>query len=915
MLRVPHDRLVRIKYCLFSLVLCALLFYTDIHGTPIGQVILQIGLKFASASIRTFATHHRILVFFTSVSLFLSAVAEPLDTFSIFTRLTRRVHDSGFRSLALRFDLSLQSDYRPPAGHTHGGAAKERFDVIHNIRARLQHRYHMVDPSLAKRDSIYDTSGYRHVYSVKDLSQSLPLRTFHKARSTLRKHKVITLIDQDYYFNDLQQFSGTPLVIYTMRCDSLAGRGINSTYYFSEVDNVVERIEGGAVYNQRLFDYSSDQLVMRGNWFGGLLSNFTVYDVHSKAVGTNKMVVFLCPASTHYVPLWLYTLLMRVLVGQWLRVPLLDKLRSVQSHGQFLVGKFYRQTGLWYSIKRRADMSPDSAVDLPESVFMGLSYLSKNLTRSWSAGEVERYTSEWGHPIRGPALPTVCEFFSTPFVPSNSVNVFIPPDTSLGDRVTDVGKLKGRLAAPAIVTNPAVVLSHNDAADRSYVNERMLPNRNSKKFSPQQIVWAGEYVKQMSRQTDFLVPLTLEEVLALQDKPLQRARNKKELGHLPKENPGTKTNLKSEATLKEGPGRGVNTCETSHTWITARYAYAAKRVTSRLHHYVVGLPPLEIAKRVRELARNAHALGCVVFETDFSKLDETISEDMRVHIFNPLMYRMFKKEYHAELKTALDNDWGCRGRCGKIKIPDMGPKNESGSGFTTAINTAVAPFPLYCYYRGQGLSIVDAFKRMGVAFGDDGLSIGCDAQSSDEGSAALVAEASSIGLNLKVLVHKPNEPLFFLGRSYPSPMTSLVSLALPSTSLSKLPVTLNELPQSLVDRFRGYFVTEKHVPIVREYIEAVARVKGFALTFSKKDLEKLRDSDKDTYYRVSAGPYPYEAHDDTVIMDRVCTDLRLTQREVEERCDALRSIKNVEDFDKILINNTRISKYKIQRSA
>lgn len=849
-----------------------------------------------------------LVSFIITLLVIIIIINEPENTFTLIVRLTRHLHDTSFRSLAINFKLCDTVDYAPPEGHTHGTAAYERFRAVHSIRTALKD-FTQYDPSLARRDTAYaGVGGHRFPHSVKDLSAQLPLRCIRTGKI------VVTLIDQDYYFSDLCQFGGKPIVLYTMCVNALSGVGNDSQWYFDSPECVVETVKGGASYRQRLFDYGSDQLVIP-YWKYGLIPCFTVYEVHTKRVGTsNKMVVFLCPASTHYQPIWLFSLMTRIFMGHWMKFPTLGKMNSVKQHGNFLVGKFSATDGAYYSIKRCGDISFNSCVNLPEGVFLGLQYLSKNLTKSWSAGEVERYSTEWGHPIRGTDLPTVCEFFSTPYVPGNSVNVFIPPNTSLGDLMTDVGRLKGRLAAPSIVENPATVLSTNDAAHRSYVEERMIPNKNTAKFDEQLIAYAEEYVRQLVRQPHKCVPITLEELLTKQNNPRQRARNNAELGHLAKDQPRVKTFMKSEAGLKDGPARGVNSCATSHTWLTGRFSYGLKPMLSSIHHYVVGLPPMEIAKRVQGLARNARAAGRCVNETDFSKLDETISDDIRTYIFEPFMYRAFVKEVHEELKKALEDDKHSSGNVGSIHIPDMGPKNISGSGFTTVINTVTSPFPLFVFYRTQGFSIIDSFKFLGVAFGDDGLSLGVPYAQAAEGAKVLTEIATKMGLKLKVITHDEKSPLFFLGRSYPTPSTSLVSMGLPSKVLPKLPVTLSELPQNIIDRFRGYYVTERHVPLVKEYIEAVARVLNFPLEITPEAREKLFVTDKDLYHRVRHGPFPYSESDEEALLNNVCLDTNLTRLEVQQRCAALVQAKTLADFDLIKINNIRINSQKYQRS-
>jgi len=313
---------------------------------------------------------------------------------------------------------------------------------------------------------------------------------------------------------------------------------------------------------------------------------------------------------------------------------------------------------------------------------------------------------------------------------------------------------------------------------------------------------------------------------------------------------------------------------------------------------MVGKSPLEIADCVRALTEFCVKHKLKVGETDYSKLDETISSDIRSEIFEPTVKRAFAREHHEYVERVLRDDTELDGNVGEIKIK-TGSKNNSGSGLTTDVNTVTSPFVVYVAHRIRGFNPRDAFARCGIAFGDDGLSPGGPGGTGfDE---LCVSVAASIGLKLKYLEHEPGDPLFFLGRLYLSPLTSSVSMALPSKVLRKLPICIGKASEHRAHRLLGFYVTEKHVPVVSDYIEAAARAYKVDLSIMPPDMEALRTKDRDLFHKLKHGPYPYEDADVPLLLDAVCKDLSLSQAEVEELRTKLRAVQTVKDLEGIKI--------------
>jgi len=833
------------------------------------------------------------------------------DVFTLLVWVTRHRHTtatssmSGLRKHAFSF-VFKEFEYVPPSSHTHPEASKRRNDTVESIRSHIAAGgWEMFDPSPANshRDTKYKVRGPRHAYSMQDLGA--PLNWSDRVRA----NEYVTLIDQDIHLKDLSDYAPQPICIYTMRVDGLSGKGNSSTWYFRSASTVVETVDGGATYVQELFDYGHDQTVIRHNTW---LPAFTVYDIHRHVEeGGHKMVVFLTPRSSHYMPVTMFLAAARLLNGFSFPLNELRKLRNVTDSGNFIVGWFIANGEPFVCVKRKTDVGSLSSVRMPEKVYNALRHLSKISTKSWNAGEAQRYTEEWKYPIKGADLILLVEYFEIPVVPSDSPNLLILPTRP--EECYDVPEPKAELIAPSLVSRSGVVVAENAAAERSYHEERMLPNRNDVEPPGEYTRLRNEFLGQLIRQPGLAIRPSLETVLEEQTSAPQRARNKRESQHLPRANPVVRVNLKREVVLKEGPARGITTVETAHTWATGALDRGAKVIFKRSKSWAVGKNPDGIAKMVRALADDLHKDGSLKYliETDFSKMDETISRWLRVNVFEAAMIRAYHADFQAELKTVLENDKERKCFIGKIRC-NTAFKNNSGSGFTTTINTLINMFFKFCVFRKLGFTIIESYSKIGPCYGDDGLnegevipptvhdievdpSVGCKKMTD---MISLVA--GDLGLKVKAIVHLPTAGFHFLGRVYPKPRTSPCSAALPSRSLGKICVATGSAELARANRLKGYYVTEKHVPLVGDYIRAVARVYRVDLD----DTASItREQDRDLWYKVKAGPIPYVVGDEDMLRDLVCSDLKLTLLELEGCIKALREAKTIEDISQVKIQN------------
>nr|APG76507.1 hypothetical protein 1 [Hubei noda-like virus 19] len=843
-----------------------------------------------------------------------------------FARLTRRLYKHGARDLftfiigvirTVRYDKGgsrstardCARDYKPArpvinrsTGHSHPEAAGYRHAEVTNIRDHLSRygypRSKQYDPSVggSKRDE--GVNGHRHVLGTNDLAG--PLRYSVEIPSDV----FVTLIDQDYYFESLNQFAGRPIVIYTMLVDGVSGFGHDSDWYFESPQVVCERVTGGKTYRQCVFDYGKDQVAIRHDTF---VPRVTIYDVHAVPDALRKkQIVFLTPAVT---------LLGKIETIQWLALSLngiplgieeLTKLGNVVQHGNFIAGKFVTPRGVEVCIKRVSDVSGSSSVSIGESQYNALKFVGKDGggDKTWNTSACQRYINNL---IEGKMaydkIVMLAEYFDAPIADPFGPNIVILPSQP---GVIEDTRHKGEKAMEPIVDQPGGVIAGNDAAVDNYVEERMLPNVNTTVPPGKYASYASEFVRQVVRNPGRAAVASLESVIEEQNGPLQKARAKKEKHHVPETNPIVRGSLKSEVVAAPAPARCISTVATSHTQRTGMFDRGFKKVIPRTkgeNRWVVGFAPKATANVIRNLADEAVRKETLIAETDFSKMDETISRWLRVEIFEASIRRAYvNTNWQEELEEVLSADTDRDCRLGKQRWVEGGSKNYSGSGFTTTINTLVNMFVKYCICRENGLSVATSYEGIGPCYGDDGLmtcpvKVSPGTSGAAEFSALVVRVGSDLGLKLKVELQDPHEELFFLGRLYPHVLESLVSMARPSRTLPRVCVCVGPAVLKRADRLRGYWTTEYHVPVVSEYLQACSRVYKIDLTVAVD-----RAKDRNLWYRSQEGTVPALPTDREMLNASVCKDLDITPSELQQVVAKLKAVKTLSDLENIKLH-------------
>lgn len=399
--------------------------------------------------------------------------------------------------------------------------------------------------------------------------------------------------------------------------------------------------------------------------------------------------------------------------------------------------------------------------------------------------------------------PIVCDWLGGP-KQVDLIHYMYP--TSLPNMdVTSEGKVSATLVCPNPLSLPAYAPVVNESADLAAVHHRLDKIRNH--VEPDSFIgYAEEFVHLLTTGHGPYDPLTHDDVLKLQDRPIQQLRNKQAVVQL--EAYGkvhVDAFVKKEAYVADKAPRNISNVMVKHNVELSRHSYAFKdAVLKRQHWYMPAKSMTEIAEALSEF-HTRH--GPVLVETDFSKFDGTISRWLREHVeiasyaaVSPEAASLIRKELDAMATTATG-----------FKYPVDGSR-LSGSPVTTDGNTVVAAFVDYVAHREDGFDKQTAYSYIGLHFGDDGVS---------RNTPSLERVASAMGLSLKCL---PKESFIgFLGRIYPDPSTSLCSFQDPVRCWTKLTTLSGNVPEQdrlprLRSKFRSYLRSDADTPFLGDYL-------------------------------------------------------------------------------------------------
>jgi len=298
---------------------------------------------------------------------------------------------------------------------------------------------------------------------------------------------------------------------------------------------------------------------------------------------------------------------------------------------------------------------------------------------------------------------------------------------------------------------------------------------------------------------------------------------------------------------------------------------------------------MEIATRVQEYVSS---VGCPA-EGDYTNLDGTVSAWLQRRVMNAIYLRYFHESYHKDLVPFLDMLISCPARAKRFGFQyDAGVGVKSGSPTTCDLNTVCGAFVQYTAVRDAlpELSPDEAFRSIGLAFGDDGL---FDRRFKNPWSR----NAERLGLTLKVEDYRPEQGVCFLARVFPDPMNTLTSFQDPLRTWRKLHLTTRDpnisLATAAVDRVEGYLVTDALSPVTSDYCRMVQRLWGPSSESLEVRQQRKTYTKEQPYWLTIGGSWPQRVEDVDLMFACMSARTGVDIEKLRDTVERLRACNNV----------------------
>lgn len=690
---------------------------------------------------------------------------------------------------------------RPTRNHTHGNSASYRSSVniaLKQVVSRMGFVPYQVSGS--KADS-RDSDGCRYFYGTKDLK--IPYKD-----DKIGKRHVLLMTDVDYHLNinDYLRY-GRPIIMYTFT-PKVPGKCTDEYSYYIRDDRVYYSVSGGASYDHALWDYEGDTVSVIDD-----KGQMIVYDICQKEIEGDEdhRIVGLYPTAMVPFPFWI----------------------NFDASEGFQRRKF---THNGYNIIRQdgiVSLSPTGSTvsyTISESVFLAMRTRFEKAKTPLTLGDVERHLSRVD--IQDPQLAaaqvlecverlTSTELLDIPRCPkTTAISTCYQTLTPI---VNEDGRESAVLLTSPLVTQPAVfpMKSYNNdvATIRGRVNEVRNGMWPSKWYEESTL----EFIQRLipDDKVGRGVPLSIEEVIALQNRPAQVARTKLAEHQLGVECGNTlKAFIKSEGYSNFTDPRNITTMSASLTVMLSGYTYAFKNdVLKDKWWYAPGQDP-------ETMIRNLSTI-CVggSIASDFSRLDGSVSMFLQLKVVFAAYMRWVNDACKTELKNHFDSVFKNVAITANGYRYQPGYGTRSGSPLTTDGNTMILAYVCFCALLKTGLTPKDAWNGLGLYCGDDAVN---SVHPRFMETFALVCK--DLGLTVELEKLEPNGHVPFLGRIFYDPVTCPDSIQDPRRTLPKLHLAAKReifsIEQMAYNKAAGYYVTDKLTPIISDWAHKVMVITG-----------------------------------------------------------------------------------------
>jgi hypothetical protein len=700
-----------------------------------------------------------------------------------------------------------------PSNHTHAVSAARRSQASSEMTYLGQHIG--LTPFYLQQsasDQKVGRAGSRSYFWAKDLTAS--------RSDMIPDPEMLAIVDVDYYIDMPNLLSSycVPTALYTLVPQSVATSTGEYSMTFDKKDQVVYSVSGGATYSHGLWDYGSDVVIAERTYLG-FWHVSVAYNVDRRQIDADHQLVLLTPMARTSCPFVKMSHLVDGKELTRLRVceeVVVDGVTEVFTRLDIQTATGLRRStgraGLY--VEANIPASVDDALQLQSS----LGKVDLTIAQVKTTTGLEDMTS-------AAVLTTyhrnaITTKPNTVFPVSSAVRsfTFSPASYSAEEKPVMVPFMSPIALGATLPSNCA---ANESQAIKGRVTSVLTPD----------IELDATLVGHMEEFTSFMIPPHLvhtacpvdyDVIRERQSRPTQRrildaAANTGGLFHGP-----VTSMMKKESYAKVTDPRNITIIPPQNKLAYSAYLYAFADRMRSLSWYAFGKTPYEIAERVSEICGKAQAVSM----TDLARCDGRISNVCR-HLERMVMLRFFKVDYHAELLKTMETQFQQRAFTNSGEEYKTGNSRLSGSSETADFNSTDNAFIAYRGFRLMGFSPEEAYSRLGIYGGDDGLTADMD-------PVAYQRSAASIGQVLEEeTVKRGNRGVNFLSRYY-SPfvwtgdsdsMCDLKRQIIKFHLTTALGADVTPL-MKLREKCRGFYLSDRNTPVIGAFASAVEGLFG-----------------------------------------------------------------------------------------
>jgi len=703
---------------------------------------------------------------------------------------------------------AFQKEAMPSAdlveGHSHAIAARDRNIggiFCRLIAARLNKPAYSYQMSAS--DQYHKVNGYRDWRWGKDIPVS-PSNSIEQG--------LTYMVDVDYYVDMGRYLAGRsePLLCYTTQPSKVAVSEGDTAHYFTEDNELVTHVSGGAKYSHMIWDYNCDSVMAVKRGFFGIPYCVTHYLVDQRHVTSEKKLVMFTPAGT-------WTGLSSLLALWWIKGSELTHLKPVSNGWATLYSQSPK--GLNVSIGRAGTYGEATVSAITLERMFAADRLSKQNANvgsvaSWAASDrtVGVIIADYIRCNKGIKAPYVAN------IASGVIGYSADLTGDDNDKSTIVPYM------PALVSGGCFAPAQ-DGKTTTWGVESRVTNLNqirSLEINDKQRALARNFVKRVINNGK-LCPVEFQVVWDNQTRTTQRSilEEASVTGEVTDDT--IKSFMKREAYAKVGTPRVISTLPGLTKLEYSQYTLAASKHIKEFNWYAFR-KPVEIATRVAEIVMGQD----LVAETDFSRMDGHVTAEVRTLIEEAIMKGLFGNDKY--MLSLMREQYNKPGQLG-AKRYETGYARASGSPETSLFNTILTAFISFSAMVELGLTEDKAWESLGVYGGDDGLVAIPSQYTAAQAERSYRLAAESWGQVLKLDFKVRDEPVQFLARFYGEAWTGgMDSMSDVKRQLVKFHTTIcipdgmsNE--QKARDKAVAILLTDKNTPILGEFAKKVSTVR------------------------------------------------------------------------------------------